>query len=132
MKTVNSTAPDSNGNVVLDLSSSGGVGFPDSSASVAISNLNGNYYGNITRTYTLPSSGWVIGRLNLEYGSSGSCYIYIYLNTVLLWSTIPRGDFAYYDFSMPLKAGTQIKMQVDYRGGGPTVSSTLRFYPFLR
>ena len=137
VKTVNSTAPDSNGNVVLDLSSSGGrIGFPDLSAGVAISSLNGNYYGDpsipTTRTYTLPSSGWVIGKLNLEFGQGGGCKAFIYLNTVLIQRATYEVDITKsFDFSIPLKAGTQIKIRAEHHGGSLTVSSTLGLYPFL-
>ena len=131
VKTVNNTTPDSNGNVVLDLSSSNkGVGLPDLSAGVTISNLNGTYSG--TRTYTLPSNGWVIGILSLKYGPGGGCFTYIYLNNMLLQShPYAPNSTLLYDFSMPLKAGTQIKIQIDYRGGAPDVSSSLKLYPFL-
>ena len=133
VKTVNSTAPDSNGNVVLDLSSSGGgIGFPDLSAGVAISNLNGTYTPNIPRrTYTLPSNGWVIGSLNFPNSEGGGSIVYIYINAVLYTSFYPANGLRTYDFSMPLKAGTQITIQIDYRGNTATVSSTLRLYPFL-
>ena len=131
VKTVNSIAPDSNGNVVLDLSSSsGGVGFPDLSAGVAISSFNGDYRKSTTKIYTLPSSGWVIGSLNFRFGSTGgNGTVFVYLNNVLI------GIAEYtksYEFSIPLKSGTQIKLQIDYGGSLSTVSSTLRLYPFLR
>ena len=131
MKTVNSTAPDSNGNVVLDLSSSGGgVGFPDLSAGVTISNLNGNYN---TRTYTLPSSGWIIGNLTFPKGDYSGSIVSIYINAVLYASFDPRNGPYTYDFSIPLKSGTQIKIQCWYHDHSTSfmVSGTLRLYPFL-
>ena len=131
VKTVNSTAPDSNGNVVLDLSSSGGVGFPNLSAGVAIGNFNGNYTSSTTRTYTLPSSGWVIGSLTFEKADSGASIFSIYLNTMLLTSFYPGHGSNGYAFSMPLKPGTQIKLQFQYRNNIAKVSSSLRLYPFL-
>ena len=127
VKTVNNTAPDSNGNVVLDLSSSGeGVGLPDLSAGVAISNVN--------NTYTLPSNGWVIGSLTFSLRNNGphSLNISIYLNTVLQSSFVLTDVSKTYSFSAPLKSGTQIKLQSEYGGSYTTVSSTLRLYPFLR
>ena len=127
VKTVNSTAPDSNGNVVLDLSSSGGgVGFPDLNAGVAISNFN--------NTYTLPSDGWVIGSLTFTLRGNGphSISISIYLNTVLQSSFVLTEAPKTYSFSAPLKSGTQIRLQIEYGGSYSTVSSTLRLYPFLR
>lgn len=129
VKTVNSTAPDSNGNVVLDLSSSGGrIGFPDLSAGVAISSLNGS--GN--KTYTLPSDGWVIGSLTFSLGNGPrSIMVTIYLNTVLQASIELTDTSIPYSFSVPLKSGTQIKLQSNYGGSYVNVSSTLRLYPCL-
>ena len=132
VKTVNSTAPDSNGNVVLDLSSSGGgVGLPDLSAGVAISNLNGEYHYSATKIYTLPSNGWVTGNIIINYASSGSPSVY--LNNSLLQDIYVEST-KYYMFSIPLKSGTQIKLQIQNPNpsNAPRVSSTLRFYPFLR
>lgn len=132
VKTVNSTAPDANGNVVLDLSSSGGgVGFPDLSAGVAISNFNGTYYESTTKTYTLPLSGWVIGSLTLTGATSNSATAFIYINNLQIQQHIYKNDGKIYDFSILLKAGTQIKMQVQFTGLAPSVISTLGFYPFL-
>ena len=132
VKTVNSTAPDSNGNVVLDLSSSGGiVGFPNLRAGVGISNFNGNYTSNTTKTYTLPSSGWIIGSLNFPENSGGNI-VSIYINAVLYTSFYPSEGIHTYDFSIPLKSSDQIKMQISYRGNRVSVSSALGFYPFLR
>ena len=132
VKTVNSTAPDSNGNVVLDLSSSGGgIGFPNFSAGVAISNFNGRYDRDTTRTYTLPSSGWVMGDLIFSPGSTG-CSVSIYLNNALQKSFSSSSKTVDYDFSVSLKSGTQIKMQINNpTHGNIDVSSSLRFYPFL-
>ena len=132
VKTVNSTAPDSNGNVVLDLSSSGGgVGLPDLSAGVGISNFNGVYLYSATKIYTLPSNGWVTGNLSINYASSGSPSVY--LNNSLLQDIYVEST-KYYMFSIPLKSGTQIKLQIQdpNPSNAPRVSSTLRFYPFLR
>ena len=125
VKSVNSIAPDSNGNVVLDLSSSGGVGFPDLSAGVNLGNHNG--------TYTLPSDGWVIGSLTFSLSGNGphSINISIYLNTVLLSSFVLTDVNNIYSFSVPLKSGSQIRLQIGYGGSYNTVSSTLRLYPFL-
>ena len=132
VKTVNNTAPDSNGNVVLDLSSSGGeVGFPDLSAGVAISNFNGTYYASTTKTYTLPSSGWVIGSLSLLGTSTNSDTVFLYINDLQIQQFIEGNNGKIYDFSMPLKAGTQIKMHVQFSGLAPTVSGSLGLYPFL-
>ena len=131
VKTVNSTAPDSNGNVVLDLSSSGGgVGFPDLSAGVTISNLN----GPTNKTYTLPSDSWVVGSLTFSLRSNGphSLNVFLYLNTELMASFYLGNVPKTYSFSAALKAGTQIKIQSDYGGSYSTVSSALRLYPFLR
>ena len=135
VKTVNSTAPDSNGNVVLDLSGSGGgVGFPDLSAGVAISNLNGSYDGRVTRrTYTLPSSGWIIGNLAFLKDDWDGTIAYIYINNVLYTSVYPSTGPYTYDFSIPLKAGTQIKILGWYHDHSTSVnvSGTLGLYPFL-
>lgn len=135
VKTVNSTAPDSNGNVVLNLSSSGGgVGFPNLSAGVAISNFNGTHTKPTTRIYTLPSSGWVVGKLVISKNDPPSI-ISVYLNTTSLQS-VSAGEKVFYEIFLPLKSGTQIKLQI--RLSDPhfpvmtvNVSSTLRFYPFL-
>lgn len=134
VKTVNNTAPDSNGNVVLDLSSSGGVGFPNLSAGVGIGNFNGTYTKPATRTYTIPSSGWVIGSLEISRNDPPGI-VSVYLNTVPLQS-VSAGGKTFYNFFMPLKSGTQIKLQT--RASDPQfpimtiqVSSSLKFYPFL-
>lgn len=133
VKTVNSTAPDSNGNVVLDLSSSGGgVGFPDLSAGVAITNLNGNYTSSTTRIYTLPSDGWVIGSLIIPKSVGGSSIVSIYLNNNLQMSYHPASEYHKFDFSMSLKSGSQITIQFNHQGNNIIVSSSLKFYPFLR
>ena len=131
VKTVNSTAPDSNGNVVLDLSSSVGIGFPNLNAGVAISNFNGTYRENATRIYTLPSNGWVIGRLTIQNDSSGIQTVY--LNTSPLHAYVHVEDTRFYIFSISLKSGTQIKLQIQNPNPNtpPTVSSSLAFYPSL-
>ena len=132
VKTVNSTAPDSNGNVVLDLSSSsGGVGFPDLSAGVTISNFNGRYDRDTTRTYTLPSSGWVIGELVIPNSPTGARDA-VYLNTSPLSNSVFIETKHLYNFYIALKSGTQIKMQItNPTHGNIDVSSSLRLYPFL-
>ena len=131
IRSVNSITPDSNGNVVLDLSSSGGIGFPNLSAGVDISNFNGRYTSSTTRTYTLPSNGWVIGMLTIQRASSGIQTVY--LNTSPLHAYVHVEDTRFYIFSISLKSGTQIKLQIQNPNGGtpPTVSSALAFYPSL-
>lgn len=131
VKTVNSTAPDSNGNVVLDLSSSGeGVGFPNFSASVGISNFNGTYNSSTTRTYTLPSSGWVMGSLSFSSRNGGST-AFVYIGTSLLYSANIHSDNIEYALHLPLKSSTQIQLQVQFHGEALRVSSSLKFYPVL-
>ena len=132
VKTVNGTAPDSNGNVVLDLSSSGGgVGFPNLNAGVAISNFSGQYSRNTTKTYTLPSSGWVTGSLVIDLSGSGVS-AGVYLNTSLLSANFYIGNKYYYNFSILLKSGTQIKLSlVSQIYNSIIVSSSLVLYPSL-
>ena len=132
VKTVNNTSPDSNGNVVLDLSGSGGVvGFPNLSADVAISNFNGYYDSSTTRTYTLPSSGWVIGNLMIDLSGNGTDAA-VYLNTSSLPISAYIENKNCYNFSISLKSGTQIKLQLRTPAHNRIiVSSALKFYPFL-